>query len=108
MVQGKISYMAIAGTPRLVNSVDLFMANSCKAGLISYDDLMSRKRHKKIVDVRHIVAYELNTRFMLDDKKTGNLLGINRATLYCARRKYNTLYQRDPEFKELADKIKKI
>lgn len=77
MIAGKISYMAIAGTPRIHSGIDLFISKACEIGGITYSELMSKKRNRNIVDIRHILANHMISRFKLTTHKAGALLGID-------------------------------
>jgi chromosomal replication initiation ATPase DnaA len=98
--------MAIPAVPKLKNGIDRFVMSACKEAGIEYSELMSKNRKKKIADLRHIIACELVTTYMLTTEKAGQQLGIDHASIIHAKKKVKNLLETDFDFKQFYNRIK--
>lgn len=73
---------------------------------VSLEKILSSSREHTITNARFVLTYQLHRKIQLSHQKLANLFGRDDHTFSIYNlKKFNDLYQVDPDFREKADKV---
>jgi chromosomal replication initiation ATPase DnaA len=72
---------------------------------VSVEDILSKTRHREVVNGRQLFCYIMRERFGFPYAKIGRLIKRNHATILHSNRVHMNNYQFDKDYKSMCDRV---